>query len=59
MDTPEIKLEDCKLITNEEYMTLKNSRFMGQTRLIIEGEDRHYYMTWESEGILYKTKNRL
>lgn len=55
MDAP-IKLEDCKLITNEEYLLLKNPKWMGQTSL---DKDQMYWMVWESEGVLYKTHNHL
>jgi hypothetical protein len=55
MDTP-IKLEDCKLITNQEYALLKEPKFKGQTHL---DKDNMYYMIWESEGVLYKTHNKL
>ncbi len=51
-----IKLEDCKLITNEEYLLLKNPKFMGQTPL---DENEGYYMVWEDEGVLYKTYNKI
>ena len=48
----EIKLENCKLITSEEYIDLVNPIFKGQTKL----NDRNmYYMIWESDGVLYKT----
>lgn len=55
MDKP-IKLEDCKLITNEEYLLLEKPIFKGQTRVDEKG---YYYMVWESNGILYKTYNKL
>ena len=51
-----IKLEDCTLITNAEYDALKDPIFKGQTRL---DKDGWYYMVWESENKLYKTKNRI
>lgn len=51
-----VKLEECKLITSEEYLLLKNPQFRGQTRV---DENGMYYMIWESEGILYKTHNKI
>lgn len=51
-----IKLEDCKLISNKQYMDLKNPKFKGQTIVNSEG---CYYMIWESDGILYKTYNHI
>lgn len=52
----EIKLEDCILISNEEYLLLENPKFKGQTRL---DSNNQYYMIWESNGKLYKTHNKL
>jgi len=51
-----IKLEDCKLITGEEYLKLESPIFRGQTRV---DENGMYYMVWEDKGILYKTHNKL
>jgi hypothetical protein len=51
-----INLEDCKLITGEEYCKLKDPKFKGQTRL---DANKQYYMCWESEGVMYKTLNTL
>lgn len=50
------KLEDFKLITNEEYSKLVDPKFEGQTRC---DENNMYYMCWSSEGVLYKTHNKL
>lgn len=51
-----VKLEDCELITNNQYMNLIDPEFVGQTRI---NKDNIYYMCWKSEGKLYKTKNKL
>jgi len=54
-----VKLEDCKLITNEEYNVLADSfetEFVGQTRM---DENNMYYMCWRINGALYKTHNTL
>jgi hypothetical protein len=51
-----IKLEDCILITNEEYSELDSPKFAGQTRVDTEG---WYYMVWECQGKYYKTHNKL
>ena len=51
-----IKLEDCKLITTKEYIDLTNPEFKGQTSL---DDNCMYYMIFESNGILYKTHNKL
>lgn len=51
-----IKLEDCKLISNLEYMDLLDPRFECQTRVNNEGE---YYMVFSDNGVLYKTLNKL
>jgi len=50
------ELEDCKLITFEEYCELKKPKFIAQTTI---DEDRMYYMVWKSEGIMYKTHSKL
>jgi hypothetical protein len=49
-------LNDCKLITASEYVALKEPQFIGQTRLM---EDGYFYMVFLSEGVYYKTRNRL
>lgn len=51
-----IKLEDCTLITNIEYMDLVDPRFEGQTKVNHQGE---YYMIFSSEGKFYKTSNKI
>lgn len=51
-----VKLSDCKLITNDEYCNLISPQFIGQSRL---DENNMYYMIWESEGVMYKTHNKL
>lgn len=48
-------LSECKLITGEEYMKLKDPRFVGQTR--VDKETSGYYMVWEQDGVYYKTYN--
>ena len=50
------KLEECTLITNSQYSNLVNPKFEGQT---ICDENNMYYMCWSSEGIMYKTHNKL
>lgn len=52
----EIKLKDCKKISAEEYLELKDPKFMGQTKV---DENGMYWMCWESEGVLYKTHNKI
>jgi hypothetical protein len=49
-------LNDCKLITSSEYVALKEPQFIGQTRLM---EDGYFYMVFLSEGVYYKTRNKL
>jgi hypothetical protein len=51
-----IELKDCKLITIEEYCELESPKFMGQTTVNTDGV---YWMAWECDGILYKTKNNI
>ena len=51
-----INLDECKLITSEEYCKLNDPEFVGQTRV---DENDMYYMVWKSEGVLYKTHNCL
>lgn len=51
-----VKLEDCKEITPEEYTMLANPIFKGQTKL---DSNKMYWMVWESDGVLYKTHNKL
>lgn len=51
-----IKLEDCKLISSNDYLSLKNPEFKGQTKL---DENNMYFMVFESEGIFYKIHNKL
>jgi hypothetical protein len=53
--TPYVTLDQCKLITSEEYCALINPKFIGQTRVT----NNVYYMMWESEGVFYKTRNKL
>lgn len=47
-----INLNDCILITNEQYCNLESPEFKGQISL---DSNNMYYMIWESAGILYKT----
>jgi hypothetical protein len=56
MDTPFVTLKQCKPITNKEYIALVCPRFVGQTRI---DSNNVYYMMWESEGVFYKTRNKL
>ena len=51
-----IKLEDCKEITGEEYMELKQPVFKAQTRV---QEDNTYWMVFEDSGVLYKIHGKL
>ena len=51
-----INLNECKLITAEEYCNLVDPEFVGQTRV---DENDMYYMVWKSGGELYKTHNCL
>jgi hypothetical protein len=48
--------EEYILITNAEYYELDNPEFIGQTRV---DENNMYYMFWKSNGVLYKTHNKL
>lgn len=48
-------LDECTLISSQEYMDLHEPEFVGQTR-VVAGT---YYMVWKAEGKLYKTKNTL
>ena len=48
--------QHTKLITNEEYLTLANPQFVGQTR---PDKDGRYEMHWENEGVYYYTVNRV
>ena len=49
-------LEKAKEITSQEYMSLKNPIFQGQTRL---DDNYQYWMLFEDNGTLYKIHNRL
>ena len=50
-------LKEAKLITAKEYCKLPGTpEFVGQTRA---DENGMYYMVSRSEGVLYKTHNRL
>jgi len=50
-------LDDCKEITIEEYNKLPGTpKFIGQTLL---NKENMYWMTFKSEGILYKIENKL
>jgi hypothetical protein len=52
-----INLDECILITSAEYYELPGTpKFIGQTRL---DDDNMYYMVFESEGVIYKTHNKL
>ena len=51
-----VKLENCKLITSQEYLALDNPQFRGQTKL---DKDDNYYMCWEVNNTMYKTKHNL
>ncbi len=51
-----IDLNECTLISSEEYCLLENPEFIGQTRL--DSNDM-YYMVWKCDGVLYKTYNKL
>jgi hypothetical protein len=44
-------LDIAKEITSQEYMSLKNPIFKGQTRL---DDNNQYWMLFEDNGILYK-----
>ena len=50
------KLSEFTLITNEEFIKLKNPEYVGQTSA---NEAGLYYMCFESEGKLYKIRNIL
>lgn len=47
-------IETAKLITNEEYLELIDPIFVSQTPVSMRGS---YFMFWECDGVLYKTKN--
>lgn len=49
-------LEDCKLITSNEYCNLKDPIFIGQTRV---NSNNKYFMVWKDNDILYKTENTI
>lgn len=53
-------LDDCILISVADYGKLPNPKFIGQTRAEkIDVVTYMYYMIWESNGILFKTYNKL
>ena len=49
-------LDLCKEITSDEYVELKNPKFLAQTRADKNG---NYWMVFESEGICYKVQGNL
>jgi hypothetical protein len=49
-------LEQSKEITSEEYMSLSNPIFKGQTRL---DNNNMYWMVFEDNGVLYKIHSTL
>jgi hypothetical protein len=49
-------LEQSKQITSEEYISLSNPIFKGQTRL---DNDNMYWMVFEDNGVLYKIHSTL
>jgi hypothetical protein len=49
-------LNKCKLISSKQYLDLVNPEFVGQTSM---SDDCSYYMVWKSQGVLYKTHNKL
>lgn len=49
-------LNEAKEIELYKYMQLKNPIFKGQSRV---DKDNMYWMIFEDDGILYKTRNRL
>lgn len=49
-------LKDCKEISNKEYLELKNPEFIGRTGVNDEGE---YWMVWQCDNVLYKTRNKI
>jgi hypothetical protein len=51
-----ITLDEAELISGEQYLKLESPEFIGQTRM---DKDNRYYMVWKSEGLLYKTLNKL
>ena len=51
-----IKLEDCKQITSEQYLELIDPKFKAQSRVDSNG---YYWMVFESNGILYSIHNRI
>lgn len=53
----EVKLADCTEITSLEYMKLVNPIFKGQTR--VDPATNKYWMTFESEGVMYKIEHTL
>ena len=56
IDMKQTVLEKAKEITSQEYMSLKNPIFQGQTRL---DDNYQYWMLFEDNGTLYKIHNRL
>lgn len=54
MDT--IRIGDCIVITNAEWLKLTDPEYVGQTKL--DSNDM-YYMVWTHEGKNYATHNKL
>lgn len=50
------KTEDMTDISTEECLKLENKEFKSQTHIDDEG---NYYMTWESNDKLYRTKHNI
>lgn len=51
-----MKLENCKEISQEQYLSLANPVFEGQSRVDSEG---YYWMVFSSNGEFYSVKCRL
>jgi hypothetical protein len=51
-----VNLDQCTLITSEEYINLNDPIFVGQTRL---DDNNMYYMVFQVGDVLYKIHNQL
>jgi hypothetical protein len=54
MDT--IRIDDCIVITNDEWIKLVRPEYVGQTK---PDSNDMFYMVWRHEGKNYATHNKL
>lgn len=52
----QVNLNECTLITSEEYINLIDPVFVGQTRL---DDNKMYWMVFQVGNVYYKIHNQL